>query len=414
MNYYNVPMGKIDQNPYKNIKVTKANKSFLIDEKNKRYIDLCSGLWNCSFGYNSELNDLLLSKLKEILNSGVLFLDIHSYTHDVYEIYAKELLEFCNESKYNFNKLSYTNSGSECTELALKYIKHINGNKKILCFDKGYHGTYFGGMNVSGIDNKTTSIYNSTAIDIEFLSIPKNKCEEDKIIKYIEANKENLGGFILEPVIGSSGVFPLNISFLNKLLKVLKKYNIVSVFDEVATGFYRTGRRFYFHLLEYSPDILLLSKGINNGILPFGTVLLSKNISNLLIENNAYIEHFSTQNGNILTIQLALIVLNYIKKKENELLKNIKEIESIINLEFSDSKFIIHGLGGMYSININNSQYLDKLILNLINNGILVYNFWNSNYDNGLTIFPILFMDVKLLKKSLSIIKKQLEIIVNE
>ncbi|CEP43285.1 class III aminotransferase [[Clostridium] sordellii] len=409
MEYYNIPMGLISQKPYKDIHINKADKYYLIDNNNKKYIDLCSGLWNCSLGYSNEFNKILLEEFKNLLANGLGFLDIHSYSHNIYEYYAKELIDFCNDNKYKYNKVSYTNSGSECTELAIKYIKHLKGNKKILCFDKGYHGTYFGGMNISGIDIKTTSIYNPKSIDIEFLPIPKNRDDEEQIIEYIKNNNVNLGAFILEPVIGSGGILPLNEIFLNELLEVLKKHNIISIFDEIATGFYRTGNRFYFHLLKSNPDILLLSKGINNGILPFGTVLLTEQITNKLIEKKSYIEHFSTQNGNLLAIQSALTTLNYIKKHENKLIKNIEDIANIFNKEFESSTFKITGIGAMYSIAINDSNKLNRIIMKLKQSGILVYNFWNSDCDNGLSIFPVLLTDVNIIKKTVPFIKKQLE-----
>lgn len=409
MEYYNIPMGLISQKPYKDIRISKADECYLMDANNKKYIDLCSGLWNCSLGYSSEFNNILLEDFRKLLENGLGFLDIHSYSHDIYESYAKELINFCNDNKYKYNKVSYTNSGSECTELAIKYIKHIKGNKKILCFDKGYHGTYFGGMNVSGIDIKTTYIYNPKSIDIEFLPIPKNRDDEELIIEYIKNNNVELGAFILEPVIGSGGILPLNEIFLNELLEVLKEYNIISVFDEIATGFYRTGHRFYFHLLKSNPDILLLSKGINNGFLPCGTVLITEQITNKLIENESYIEHFSTQNGNLLTIQSALTTLNYIKKNENKIIKNISYIEDIFKKEFDSSTFKINGVGCMYSIAINDSNKLNRIIMNLKHSGILVYNFWNSDCDNGLSIFPILLTDINVIKKTVAFIKKQLE-----
>ncbi|MGQ0515528.1 aminotransferase class III-fold pyridoxal phosphate-dependent enzyme, partial [Bacillus sp. D-CC] len=111
-----------------------------------------------------------------------------------------------------------------------------------------------------------------------FLSVktPQNRDDEDHVLNFIEENHQNISAFLFEPIIGSGGVYIFNKEFIKKLLSTFKKFNILLIFDEVATGFYRTGNRFFFKELGVTPDILILSKSINNGILPFGAVVISK------------------------------------------------------------------------------------------------------------------------------------------
>ncbi|XAZ38048.1 aminotransferase class III-fold pyridoxal phosphate-dependent enzyme [Bacillus velezensis] len=143
---YAVPMGNISQDTLYNIEVKRAEDSYLYDINNKRYIDLRSGLWNVSLGYNKKLNKNITEKMSELLELGIPYLDIHSYTHPLYEQYSSELLDFVNEDNDDYKKVIYTNSGSEGTEAALKIVRQIsNQHKKVLAFNKGYHGTFFGG-----------------------------------------------------------------------------------------------------------------------------------------------------------------------------------------------------------------------------------------------------------------------------
>lgn len=408
MSRYNIPIGSMNQKAQTGLHIVKAVDSFLYDDKNQRYLDFCSGLWNSSFGYRNSLSQQLEEDFKKKFKSGTLFLDIHSYENPLYARYAEKLLDFCNQDKYDFERVTYTNSGSESTELAVKYVKHIRGNKKLLSFRTGYHGTFFAGMNVSGLDEAVTETYCSKATECTFIEVPKSKQEEINLFEYIRQNYHDIGGFFLEPVIGSGGIYPFSSDFLNALLELLRKYNIVSVFDEVATGFYRTGLRFYYHHLEINPDLLLLSKSINNGVLPFGAVVMNKKMSRFFQDSNVHVEHFSTQNGNLLGVQSALTTLNYIKKNEKMLQAQVAMIEEMILRIFSDRKTIIQGIGAMYSIEINDISKMTQVRNELRANGILVYYYCTGPKKNGLTLFPILLTTKKMIEKSLKLIKQKI------
>ncbi|MGR5981943.1 aminotransferase class III-fold pyridoxal phosphate-dependent enzyme [Bacillus cereus] len=112
----------------------------------------------------------------------------------------------------------------------------------------------------------------------------------------------------------------------------------------MATGFYRTGNRFFFKELGVTPDILILSKSINNGILPFGAVVISKEIEDAL--KGKHIEHFSTQNGNLLGVLSAKITLEYILENETSIISNVREIENIVTNTFKMKNIAYTGVGG--------------------------------------------------------------------
>ncbi|EUJ26324.1 aminotransferase class III-fold pyridoxal phosphate-dependent enzyme [Listeria cornellensis] len=408
MSAYNIPMGSVNQKPQTGIQVVRAVDSFLYDDKNQRYLDLCSGLWNNSFGYANELSQQLEADFKQVLQTGVPFLDIHSYGHPLYTAYAEKLLDFCNDGKYDFERVTYTNSGSESTELAVKYVKHLRGNRKLISFATGYHGTFFAGMNVSGLDEIVTEDYHSKATECTFLQVPKSEAEEAAIFEYVRQNHHDIGGFFLEPVIGSGGVYPFSPTFLNTLLELLRKYDIISVFDEVATGFYRTGSRFYYHNLDSNPDLLLLSKAINNGAIPFGAVVMSHKVSRYLQNSDVHVEHFSTQNGNLLGVQSALTTLEYILENEELLQTQVNTIEKTILDLFSDGRTKIHGKGAMYSIEINDLAKVIRIWNELRENGILVYYYSAGQEQSGLTLFPILLTTQRTMEKSMKFIRQKL------
>lgn len=403
INNYIVPMGNI-KNIENKITLVRGEKEFLYDDNNKKYLDLRSGLWNSNLGNNDELLSQVNESINNQISSGITSLDIHSFHHPLYQSYASKLLKFVDKESF-YKKLIYTNSGSECTELALKLSRQINkGKKKTLAFSKGYHGTFWGGMSVSGLDQEVTTVYSPKISNIDFIDFPETNQKEEELLTYINYHHLEYGSMIIEPVIGSGGVKIASIDFMNKLGKLLKEKNITIIFDEVATGFYRTGTAFYFHQLNFKPDIINLSKGINNGILPFGTVILSETVVQQL--ENEQLEHFSTQNGNLLGIISSDETLNYYLKNEFVIKKNITKINETVLSVLKEKGLEYRGIGGMIAIPINSELRLTQIIKQLESTGILTYQYMNSNKDNGLTLMPSYYTDVSKLKKAIFYISK--------
>lgn len=407
-NKYVIPMGSLVNNSFLNINVKRAEGNYLISESGKKYIDLRSGLWNVSLGYNKDLYKEVSETFSSLLSLGIPYLDIHSYNHPIYNDYAKKLLDFMNDQmETNFTRVFYTNSGSEGTELSVKIIDHLATNKKkdILAFKEGYHGTFFAGMSVSGLDQEVTSDYRLPS-GVTFLDCPINPDKLREIELLIEEKGDNIIAFFMEPIIGSSGTITMPQKYIEKIISICKQKNIIVVFDEVATGFYRTGRKFYYTYLEETPDIVIMSKGINNGILPFGAVVINNEIEQKL--EKKHIEHFSTQNGNILSLASALKVLEYYQKHEKSIVENIYTINKLIieTLNYTDINYRIIGL--MLSISINDSFKTVQIVQHLLKMGIIVYHYDDLKGNSGLTIFPPFFIDLKKFKQALTIIIERL------
>ncbi|EIX0499868.1 aminotransferase class III-fold pyridoxal phosphate-dependent enzyme [Enterococcus faecalis] len=398
---YLVPMGDITKVNEHKTTIVRAEEEYVFDEEQKRFVDLRSGLWNTNLGYKKELYEIIRQRFTEQLSKSLTYLDIHSFHHPVYQEYAKKLATFADKEGF-YEQVIYTNSGSECTELALKISRQINkSNQKILAFSQGYHGTFWGGMSISGLDQEVTDIYSPKLSNMEFIKSPENDIEEKNFFKHIEYHHHEYSAMIIEPVLGSAGIKMPSIRFLNKLGSLLKKYGIIVIFDEVATGFYRTGKPFYFHYLDFKPDIINLSKGINNGMLPFGVVLLSNDIVCELKKEK--LEHFSMQNGNLLGVISAYETLNYYRQHEVEIVQNIQNLNELILTELNVYGISFRGIGCMFAIPIDDKQALPLIIQSLKQTGILCYQYFNSDEDNGLTLMPSFYTNYQ---KMLQIIRR--------
>lgn len=411
-NHYQVPMTTFNQSPFYDIKISHAIEGYLYDQNGKRFLDLRSGLWNVSLGYHSEWLNTIKEKLNQTLNDGMFYLDIHSYNHPIYNEYAINLLDFINSALKphlpTYQKVMYTNSGSEGTELALKLACYTS-KKKIIAFKEGYHGTFKGGMSVSGIDSDMNLFYGYDKSDVTFFPAPTDCSTLNTFLEYIQRNSEIISSVIIEPVIGSGGCINLSTDSLNKITKICKEYNVLTIFDEVATGFFRTGERFSHSRLEYIPDLIILSKSINNGFLPFGAVILGETASKLL--RNRHIEHFSTQNGNLLSIYSANETLAFFIQNESTIIENLKIIESTSIQIFKQYGVEFDGVGAMFSLKINNLPLTFRIVNELKELGILVYYYIEENDENmrsGITIFPPLLIDIIKYQQALKIICKKI------
>jgi len=259
-------------------------------------------------------------------------------------------------------------------------------------------------MSVSGIDQELNQIFNPKYGYVTFLEYPTSIESENEILKKVNLICSDYDVMFIEPVLASAGVYTTTIEFMNKLVKILHKNNVIVVFDEVATGFYRTGNRFYFNQLDYIPDLLCLSKGINNGITPFGCVCIGSNLNEKLKNSVQSMEHFSTQNGNLLGILSANIVINYYIKNADIINQKVQSIESVFREILFNSGLQYRKKGAMLAIKIK-KDHATVLVKELEKLGILTYLYFNNN-EEGLSIFPPFNIDLKVLKKALKIIIK--------
>ncbi|MDI9232118.1 aminotransferase class III-fold pyridoxal phosphate-dependent enzyme [Staphylococcus caprae] len=386
-----------------NISLLSGSGSKLLDANNKRYIDLNSGLWNVVLGYNEELNQNFKYAFSKILDNNLSYIDMTSYHHELYEEVAEMIIDFI--GKDELQKVVYTNSGSESIEGAIKIVNSISNKNKIVSFSNSYHGTFFGDMSVSGLTkevNKEQGIDYSNRVIVDF---PKNSLDEEKLFDYIKNNKNEISAFFIEPVIGSGGIHFRGLDFYEKLLKICNRLDIITIFDEVATGFYKSGEKFFINKLSTTPDVLCVSKSINNGVLPSGAIILNEKIINQL--KSKTIKHMSTQNGNILAIVSIKETLKYYNKYNNILLENVKQIEKVTKDICDLHNIENRSIGTMIAIPVKKDN-INPLIEALKNNGILVYRHITKT-GNGLTLFPHININIDEYKKVLKFIIKRVK-----
>ena len=370
----------------------KGNNEFLFDSSKKKYLDLACGSGTTLLGHN---NNIIKKNLIEVTKNGLFHIGPHflSATHTKY---FKEISDFL-DNKFNFFNLA--TNGSEATETAIKLAFHHTKRNKIIYFQGSYHGRTGYSLlssDMKGINRKYFKNNNFIKCNFNDLSDFKKKFR-----KY----KNDIAGVIIEPIQATSGFNFVNKNFLKNIQSLIKINNSLLIFDEVWTGFGKTGYNFAYEYYKIIPDILILGKSLGGG-LPLGLVAFKKKIN-----HNHPGAQSSTFQGNIFSINSSMMFIKIIKKINY--LKKIKEIENyfINNLESIESfKFVkkFKGIGCMWGIEINNaffskSDYTNTIRSKLLDKGLIT---WECGKDaNVIGLVPPICISKTSLNKTLKIIR---------
>ncbi len=233
----------------------------------------------------------------------------------------------------------YTNSGSESVETALKValayhrVKGDGARFRMIGRERGYHGVNFGGISVGGIvTNRKMFGTLLTGVDhMPHTHTPgKNQftrgeremggedlaSELERIVTLHDAS--TIAAVIVEPVAGSTGVLIPPKGYLQKLREITKKHGILLIFDEVITGFGRLGTPFAADYFGVTPDIMVTAKGLTNGVIPMGAVLVSSEIHDAFMQGPEHVIEFMhgyTYSGNPIASAAGLATLETYKEE---------------------------------------------------------------------------------------------------
>jgi adenosylmethionine-8-amino-7-oxononanoate aminotransferase len=241
-------------------------------------------------------------------------------THDK----AIELAErVANKLPSTLSKVFFSDDGSTAVEVALKMAIQFWHNKKenrkrILAIDGAYHGDTFGAMSVCerGVFNRP---FEPLFFNVDFIDFPTKNTEINLLIQAEELLKSNeFAALIVEPLVqGSAGMRMYSAHFLDELVKLAKKYKTLVIFDEVMTGWGRTGKWFAMNHTKEIPDIVCLSKGLTGGVLPLGLTVATIDIFNAFLsdEKRKAFLHGHSFTGNPLACAAACASLDLLEKK---------------------------------------------------------------------------------------------------
>lgn len=265
--------------------IEKAQGVYLYLKDGRQLIDGMSSWWSAIHGYHHPvLNQAITSQLNNMAH--VMF---GGLTHEPAILLSERLL---NITEHQFNAVFFADSGSVSVEVGLKMSLQywdslgINKKKKFLTVQHGYHGDTFGAMSVCDPINGMHQRFQSFLAQNIFVKAPNALDENDDgsdiraLEQALQQNHEEIAAIIIEPLVqGAGGMRFYRSSYLNQLRQLADHYNVLLIFDEIATGFARTGTLFAFQQSNIAPDILCLGKALSGGYLSFAAILCNEKVS---------------------------------------------------------------------------------------------------------------------------------------
>lgn len=257
--------------------IVKANGTLLFDENGKSYIDANSSWWVNVHGHgNKYIGQALTEQFKAV--DHIVFAGT---THPKAVELSKRI---CHSLPASFSKVFFSDNGSTAVEVALKMAVQYWFNKgeqrnRFVALEGSYHGDTYGAMSVAQRDHFNLP-FEPMFFDTDYLPFPTKENIDDVLVKAEAFFKGgDIAGIILEPMVqGAAGMQMYSAEILDRIVALARENNVLVIFDEVMTGFGRTGRMFAMDHCDQKPDIVALSKGLTAGVMALGLTVTSNEL----------------------------------------------------------------------------------------------------------------------------------------
>ncbi|MGH6889047.1 MAG: aminotransferase class III-fold pyridoxal phosphate-dependent enzyme [Rhizomicrobium sp.] len=332
--------------------LARAAGMYYYDEAGRALLDTCSGLWCVNAGHGRQSIAEAIARAARTLDYAPTFQFGHP---GAFELAAR----LAALAPGGLDQVFFVNSGSEAVDAALKiargyfHAKGESGRFRLIGRAKAYHGATFAGVSVGGIANNRKSFGPLLPGTDDHLPLPYDRAsmaftrgEPEGGANFADALKEaialhgadTIAAVIVEPVAGSAGVFAPPTDYLPRLRALCDAHGILLIFDEVITGFGRLGHAFAAERYGVVPDMIAFAKGVTNGAVPMGGVLVSSPIHEAFMHGPAHaieLFHGHTCSGHPLACAAALATLDVYR--DDELFARARALEPV----FAEA---VHGL----------------------------------------------------------------------
>jgi beta-alanine--pyruvate transaminase len=340
--------------------LAKSSGMYYWDERGRQVLDGVAGLWCVNAGHARPKIVEAIQRQAAEMDYAPPFQMAHPKAFEL----AEQLVKI---TPVGINKVFYTNSGSEAVETALKMaiayhrVRGEASRTRLIGRERGYHGVNFGGISVGGmVANR--KMFGSLLAGVDHIrhthdaqrnafavGQPEHGAELADDLERLVAlhDASTIAAVIVEPVAGSTGVLLPPKGYLERLRAICDKHGILLIFDEVITGFGRTGNAFAAQTFGVTPDIMTVAKGITNGCVPMGAVFCRQAIYDTFMQGPEHLIEFFhgyTYSAHPLACAAALGTLE--TYADEGLLTRAKQLEGY----FADALHSLKGLPNVIDI----------------------------------------------------------------
>ncbi|WP_149913024.1 aspartate aminotransferase family protein [Sphingobacterium cavernae] len=371
------------------IEIEKAEASYLYGPQGQKYLDLVSGFNVSNIGHR---HPKVIAAIQEQLEKYLHVTVYGEFVQAPQVQFATKLLENLPSS---FGSVYLTNSGAEAVEGSMKIAKRYTGRRQIIAAKNAYHGSTQGALSLIG-GTQYQEAYAPLLPEIDFIEF---NSQTD-----LETITDKTAAVIVEAIQGEAGVRVPSAEYMQALRAKCTEVGALLVFDEIQTGFGRTGKLFAFEHFGVVPDILMLAKGIGGGM-PLGAFVAPKKIMDV-IKANPMLGHITTFGGHPVSCAAALASLKVIL--EEQLVEGVEEKALLFRQELAHPKIKeIRGLGLMMCLQLENFDQVYNVSKYCADNGIMID--WYLHCETALRVAPPLTISKEEINEACQIIKQGID-----
>lgn len=364
--------------------VVGAEGCFIHARDGRRYLDLVAGLAVNNTGHR---HPKVIRAIKEQCDRHLHVIPYGEFIQEPQVRFAQQLAELL---PAGLDSVYFVNSGTEAIEAALKLAKRITGRTGLVACHKSYHGSTHGSLSITGNEIKK---FRSRPLlpDVRFIPYDQHAG--------LDGITERTAAVVVEPVQGDAGVRVPAPSWLLALRERCNSTGAMLIFDEVQTGFGRTGRLFAFAHAGVTPDILVLGKALGGG-LPMGAFVSSRSRMDLLT-HDPILGHITTFGGHPLPCVAGSAALEVLL--EERLTENAGRMGALFKELLRHPAILeVRGEGLMLAVELGDADRVQRVVHECLAHGVL--GFWFLSCPTAFRIAPPLTIDRGLVGEACSVI----------
>lgn len=286
--------------------ISRASGVYYYTPDGREVLDAAAGLWCTNAGHN---HPRIVAAIQAQANE-LDFAPSFQFSHPLAFQAAARIADL---APAGLDNVFFCNSGSEAVDTALKIalaywrVRGEGQRTRFIGRERGYHGIGFGGISVGGIVANRKQFHAAMLPGVDHLPHTYNRAEQafskgqpawgahlaDELERLVQLHDAStIAAVIVEPMAGSTGVLPPPVGYLEKLRAICDRHGILLIFDEVITGFGRTGSPFASQTLGVTPDLFTFAKGVTSGTVPMGGVVTRKGIYDTLMQGPEHVVEF--------------------------------------------------------------------------------------------------------------------------
>lgn len=365
----------------KPVRIKDTERSFLITEEGKRYIDFSSGWCVGNLGWKHP-------KIEEAIHNfkGPSYVSLH-FEYGPWIELASLLTEI---TPGNLAKCFRATGGTEAVEIALQAAMAHTGRTEFIAVHDAYHGN---SIATEGL------VSDSPYFNWKKIKPPLNADSLKELEILLKSKKA--AAFIMEPISMNLGVIVPDAEFMEGMEILCHKYGTLIIMDEIACGFGRTGKLFATEYFKISPDIMCLAKALSGGGAPIGATIMTEDVAGSLQEKQF---PYSTYGWHPLSVAASIANVRFFKENWTALQENIQFMNEYFQQRLSQMNFKtqpqMNIIGLAMKLDFGDSDYGKKIADRAFKKGLIV--------AGGVTMFPALDIDFETAKLGLDILEQSL------